>query len=72
MVRAVAPAGTPQETVSALIDWFGGALAAPEVKSKLTAQALYPIPVCGGDFAAHIGRQIALYTRLLRELNFKM
>ena len=64
----VAPAGTPQETVSALIDWFGGALAAPEVKSKLTAQALYPIPVCGGDFAAHIGRQIALYTRLLREL----
>jgi tripartite-type tricarboxylate transporter receptor subunit TctC len=68
----VAPAGTPQETVSQLIDWFGGALAAPEVKSKLTAQALYPIPVCGGDFAAHIGRQIALYTRLLRELNFKM
>jgi tripartite-type tricarboxylate transporter receptor subunit TctC len=67
----VAPAKTPKETVSQLIDWFSAALLAPEVKSKLTAQALYPNPKCGADFAAHIRRQSDLYTRLIRELNIR-
>jgi len=67
----VAPAKTPKETVSQLIDWFSAALLAPEVKSKLTAQALYPNPKCGADFDAHIRRQSDLYTRLIRELNIK-
>ena len=65
----VAPAKTPKETVSQLIDWFSAALLAPEVKSKLTAQALYPDPRCGADFDAHIRRQSDLYTRLIRELS---
>ena len=67
----VAPAKTPKETVAQLIDWFGAALLAPEVKSKLTAQALYPKPICGADFEAHMRRQSDLYTRLIRELNIK-
>jgi tripartite-type tricarboxylate transporter receptor subunit TctC len=67
----VAPAKTPKETVSQLIDWFGTALLAPEVKSKLTAQALYPNAKCGADFEAHIRRQSDLYARLIRELNIK-
>jgi tripartite-type tricarboxylate transporter receptor subunit TctC len=67
----VAPAKTPKEVVSQLIDWFSTALLAPEVKTKLTAQALYPHPKCGADFAAHIRRQSDLYARLIRELNIK-
>jgi len=67
----VAPAKTPSETVSQLIDWFQTALQAPEVKRKLIAQALYPNPKCGADFDAHLRRQSDLYTRLIRELNFK-
>jgi len=67
----VAPAKTPKETVSQLIDWFSAALLAPQVKAKLTVQALYPNPKCGADFAAHIRRQSDLYTRLIRELNIK-
>jgi tripartite-type tricarboxylate transporter receptor subunit TctC len=67
----VAPAKTPQETISQLIDWFGGALMAPEVRAKLTAQALYPIAQCGAGFGAHIRHQSELYARLIRELNFK-
>jgi tripartite-type tricarboxylate transporter receptor subunit TctC len=67
----VAPAKTPKETVSQLIDWFSSALLVPEVKSKLTAQALYPKPICGADFGAHIRRQSDLYARLISELNFK-
>ena len=47
------------------------ALLAPEVKAKLTAQALYPNPKCGADFDAHLQRQSELYARLIRELNIK-
>jgi tripartite-type tricarboxylate transporter receptor subunit TctC len=67
----VAPAKTPRETVAQLVDWFRAALLAPEVKAKLTAQALYPNPKCGVDFDAHLVRQFDLYARLIRELNIK-
>jgi tripartite-type tricarboxylate transporter receptor subunit TctC len=67
----VAPARTPKETVSQLIEWFSEALLAPQVRTKLTVQALYPNPKCGADFDAHIRRQSDLYTRLIRELNIK-
>jgi tripartite-type tricarboxylate transporter receptor subunit TctC len=67
----VAPAKTPKETVSQLIDWFREALLAPQVKTKLIAQALYPNPKCGADFAAHLRRQSDLFTQLIRELNIK-
>jgi tripartite-type tricarboxylate transporter receptor subunit TctC len=67
----VAPAKTPKETVAQLIDWFRAALVAPEVRAKLTAQALYPNPKCGAEFDAHIARQSDLYGRLIRELNIK-
>jgi tripartite-type tricarboxylate transporter receptor subunit TctC len=67
----VAPAKTPKETIAQLIDWFSAALLAPEVKSKLTTQALYPNPICGAKFEAHISRQSDLYARLIRELNIK-
>ena len=67
----VAPAKTPKDTVAQLIDWFRAALAAPQVKAKLVAQALYPHPKCGADFDAHLRRQKELYTELIRDLDFK-
>jgi len=67
----VAPAKTPSQTVTQLIDWFRTALLAPDVKAKLTAQALYPNAVCGSDFDAHLQRQSELYSRLIGELNIK-
>jgi tripartite-type tricarboxylate transporter receptor subunit TctC len=67
----VAPAKTPKETVTQLIDWFREALSAPEVKAKLTAQALYPRPICGADFEAHMKRQAELFTQLIREFGIK-
>jgi tripartite-type tricarboxylate transporter receptor subunit TctC len=66
-----APAKTPKETVVQLIDWFSAALLAPEVKTRLSAQALYPNPKCGADFAAYLRGQSALFTRVIRELNIK-
>lgn len=66
-----APAKTPQDTMAQLIDWFSTAVTAPQVKAKLTAQALYPHPKCGADFAAHLRRQKELYTQLIHDLDFK-
>jgi len=66
-----APAKTPKETVAQLIDWFREALLAPQVKSKLIAQALYPNPKCGADFAVHLRRQADAFTQLIRDLNIK-
>ena len=59
----VAPAKTPKETVSQLIDWFRTALLAPEVKSKLTAQALYPNPRCGAALKARRSLELSSRTR---------
>jgi tripartite-type tricarboxylate transporter receptor subunit TctC len=66
-----APAKTPKETAAQLIEWFKAALADPDVKAKLASQALYARPICGEDFNAHLHRQSELFTRLIRELNFK-
>jgi tripartite-type tricarboxylate transporter receptor subunit TctC len=66
-----APAKTPKETVTQLIDWFRTAVLDPSVQAKLSTQALYPNPKCGADFDAYLRRQSEMFTRLIRELKFK-
>jgi tripartite-type tricarboxylate transporter receptor subunit TctC len=70
-IGVVAPAKTPKEAISQLVHWFQMALQAPETKSKLLAQALYPVGRCGADFAAHIRMQYTEYGRIIREANIK-
>ena len=67
----VAPAKTPQPILTQYIEWFGGAIEAPEVKAKLVASALYPNRRCGADFAAHIQRQVDEFSRVIAELKLK-
>jgi tripartite-type tricarboxylate transporter receptor subunit TctC len=67
----VAPAKTPKDTMAQLIEMFGNALRAPEVKAKLVGQALYPVARCGADFGAHLQHQSDEYARVIRELNLK-
>jgi tripartite-type tricarboxylate transporter receptor subunit TctC len=67
----VAPAKTPADTVTQLIDWFRTALLTPEVKGKLAVQALFPNPKCGADFAAHIRRQKEEFAKVIADLNLK-
>jgi tripartite-type tricarboxylate transporter receptor subunit TctC len=67
----MAPARTPKETVTQLADWFTTAMEAPEVKPKLLNLGLYPVGICGNDFAAHIRKQLEIYSRLIREANIK-
>jgi tripartite-type tricarboxylate transporter receptor subunit TctC len=67
----VAPAKTPAGTVGQIIASLKSALAIPEIRSKLVVQGLYPIGICGAEFAAHLQRQHQLYARIIREGNIK-
>ena len=49
----------------------GSALAAPEVKSKLAAQGLFPVGHCGASYAAFLRKQYEDYGRGIREANIK-
>jgi len=66
-----APARTPNATVSQLAGWFTTALQAPEVKSKLVAQGLYPVGMCGANFAALLRKQYEDFGRVIREANIR-
>jgi tripartite-type tricarboxylate transporter receptor subunit TctC len=67
----LAPARTPKDTVSQLSGWFSAALQAPEVKQKLVAQGLFPVGICGADFAALLRKQYDDFGRVIREANIK-
>ncbi len=67
----VAPAKTPRDVMTQLIDWFRTAVAAPQVKAKLVELALYPNPKCGADFDAHLHRQYELYNQAIHDIGIK-
>jgi tripartite-type tricarboxylate transporter receptor subunit TctC len=68
----VAPAKTPKETASRLAGWFTAALQVPEIKAKLAIQGLYPVGMCGADFATYLRKQYDEYGRIIREANIKV
>jgi tripartite-type tricarboxylate transporter receptor subunit TctC len=68
----VAPANTPPESISQLSGWFTAAMKAPETRARLLAQALYPVGICGADFAAFIRKQFDDYGRLIRASQIKV
>jgi tripartite-type tricarboxylate transporter receptor subunit TctC len=69
---AFAPAKTPKEVISRIGGAFIAALQAPDVKGKLLAQGLYPVGICGADFANYIRKQYDEYGRIIREANMKL
>ncbi len=67
----VAPAKTPKPVAAELASWFKAAMQAPDVKPKLLDLGLYPVGLCGDDFAAHIRKQSDEYGRIMRAANIK-
>jgi tripartite-type tricarboxylate transporter receptor subunit TctC len=64
-----APAKTPKKTVSQLAAWFTAAVQASEIKAKLVVLGLYPVGMCGAEFAALVHKQYDEYGRAIREAN---
>jgi len=63
----VAPAKTPKEILTQVSAWFTTAMNAPEIELKLQSQGLYPVGVCGTDFATFLRSQYDTYGRAIRE-----
>jgi tripartite-type tricarboxylate transporter receptor subunit TctC len=64
---AVVTAGTPKEKVSQLTQWFTEALQTPEVTTKLTAQQLLTVGVCGSDYAGFLHNQYDTFGQVIRD-----
>jgi tripartite-type tricarboxylate transporter receptor subunit TctC len=67
----VAPANTPKETLNQFAGWLKAALQDPDVKAKLALQGLYPVGMCGDEFAAYIRKRFDDYGEMIRESNIK-
>jgi tripartite-type tricarboxylate transporter receptor subunit TctC len=66
-----APAKTPNDTINQLVDWFTGALAVPEIRSKLAVQGLFPVGTCASEFSDFVRKQFEESGRAIREANIK-
>src|SRR5262245_35928479 len=62
-----APAKTSKETVSQVSEWFVTAVQAPELRPKLTAHGLFPIGICGANFANLLRKPYDDYGRIIRD-----
>jgi tripartite-type tricarboxylate transporter receptor subunit TctC len=67
----LAPAMTPKEKISQLAGWFTAALQAPEFRAKLAPLGLFPVGMCGADFADLLRKQYGDFGRVIREANIK-
>jgi tripartite-type tricarboxylate transporter receptor subunit TctC len=67
----LAPAKTPREKVSQLAAWFTKALQSTELRPKFAPLGLYPVGICGTDFAALIRKQYNDIGSVIRESNIK-
>jgi tripartite-type tricarboxylate transporter receptor subunit TctC len=66
-----APAKTPADSVAQLVRWFAAALQHPDIQSKLAAQGLFSVGMCGGDFAAFLRKQSETYGSAIRASNIQ-
>ena len=67
----LAPAKTPDKSISELSDWFSEAIKVQDIKLKLSNIGLYPAGKCRTEFAAHIRNQNDYYRRIIRDANIK-
>ncbi len=67
----VAPAGTPKPVVQRLYSEVGRATALPEVRERLAAAALEPVPQSPGQFGALIDAELTRWAQIIKEADIK-
>jgi tripartite-type tricarboxylate transporter receptor subunit TctC len=68
----VGPAGMPAAVVKTLNDTLGVVLAAPDLRERLAAEAVEPMPMSPEAFGRFIRADIARWTRLARERKIEL
>ncbi|HKA44678.1 MAG TPA: tripartite tricarboxylate transporter substrate binding protein [Burkholderiales bacterium] len=67
----VAPAGTAKPVMQRLYDETGRAIALPDVRERLAATALEPVPQSPDRFRALIDEELTRWARVIRDANIK-
>ena len=67
-----APAKTPPEVAARLAGWFAAAVQDAGIKSKLAAQGLRPVGMCGAEFGAQVRAQYDEFGRVIRAAGIKV
>ena len=68
----VGPAKMPAAIVAQLNDAINKAIATPELRERLSGEALEPMAMTSSAFAAFIEAEVARWTKLVRERNIEM
>ncbi len=68
----VGPAKMPLAVVSRLNEEINRAIALPELRERLSGEALEPMPMSSAEFSAFIAAEVARWTKLLRERNIEI
>ncbi len=68
----VGPAGLPGPIVKQLNESLNSVLKAPDLREKLSVEAVEPMPMSPEQFAAYIKADIARWTKLARERNIEL
>ena len=71
-VGVMVPAGTPQPVIDRLNREFNAALAAPDVRQRISAMLLEPTGDSPAEFGAFIRSQSDRWGKVIREANIKV
>ncbi len=68
----VGPAGLPAAVVKTLNDTLAGVLAAPDLREKLSVEAVEPTPMTPEQFAVFMRKDIARWTQVAKARNIQL
>jgi tripartite-type tricarboxylate transporter receptor subunit TctC len=68
----VGPAKMPPAIVARLNEEIHKAIATPDLRERLSGEALEPMPMTSSEFAAFIAAEVDRWTKLVRERNIEM
>ncbi|HZW74526.1 MAG TPA: tripartite tricarboxylate transporter substrate-binding protein, partial [Caldimonas sp.] len=68
----VGPANLPPAIVKRLNDEINRLLATPELRERLSGEALEPMPMSPDEFAQYMRADIARWTRLAKERHIEL
>jgi tripartite-type tricarboxylate transporter receptor subunit TctC len=68
----VGPAGMPPDIVRQLNESLNTVLKAPDLREKLSVEAVDPMPMSAQQFGDYLRADIARWTRLARERNIQL
>ena len=68
----IAPAGTPDAIVAKIAREVAAVITAPDIREKMTAQLMEPIPSTPAEFRARIDADLARWAPVIKAANIRI